>query len=66
MDNISVNKSSTLVGFGAALVALGFFDSVSLDWLVVGHTKFSPDRMFGSVSKVLKTSGSFSHLEVAD
>ena len=45
---------------------MGFFNSVSLEigWLL--NTKFSPDQMFGSVSKILKISDSFSHLNVAD
>lgn len=27
----------------------GIIDSVYLDFMIVGHTKFSPDRIFGSL-----------------
>jgi len=52
-------------GFVVSLVALNLFDEVHLDWLVVGHTKFSPDRMFGVLSKILHFSDWYSKSEVA-
>jgi hypothetical protein len=52
MDNCGVNKGYLMCAFAISLVTLGIFDQVHLDWLVAGHTKFTPDRMFGSLSWV--------------
>jgi len=54
LDNCAVNKSYMFVAFCMTLVIFRFFDQVDLCWLVAGHTKFSPDRMFGLVSSALK------------
>ena len=56
LDNCSVNKCYMLIAFIVSLVIFGFFDEIDLCWLVVGHTKFSPDRMFGLISSALRTS----------
>jgi hypothetical protein len=54
MDNCGVNKAYLFTSFAVALVTLAYFSKVELDWLVVGHTKFSPDRLFGLTSRVLQ------------
>lgn len=38
----------------------GWFERIEIDFLVAGHTKFSPDRMFGWMSHVLRVSDYFS------
>lgn len=38
----------------------GWFDEVDIDFLIAGHTKFSPDRMFGWMSSVLRLEDYFS------
>ena len=65
MDNCGVNKSYLMVAFAVAFVFLGYFKCVMIDWLVVGHTKFSPDRLFGIISQLLKKSDYFSRQDVA-
>ena len=47
LDNCAVNKNNFLVGYICLLVSLGYFKVVTLHFLIAGHTKFSPDRMFG-------------------
>jgi hypothetical protein len=54
MDNCGVNKAYLFTSFVVALVTLGYFERVDLDWLVVGHTKFAPDRLFGLASQILQ------------
>jgi hypothetical protein len=49
-DNSAVNKNKYLTGFAQLLVRWGWFEEVTLQYLVVGHTKYSPDRMFGWLS----------------
>ena len=56
LDNCAVNKSYLFVAFCVALVAFEIFEEIDLCWLVVGHTKFSPDRMFGLISSALRVS----------
>ncbi len=62
-DNCSVNKCYLLARYGIELIRLGLYDSVEFAFMVAGHTKFSPDRMFGWLSGVLKVVDIF---EVAD
>jgi hypothetical protein len=66
LDNCPLNKSYLICAAAVALVSLGFFKQVCLNWLVVGHTKFSPDRMFGTFSKVLKNTDYYSREGFAD
>ena len=56
LDNCGVNKSYVFVAFVVTLVIFGFFETVDLCWLVAGHTKFSPDQIFGIISSSLKLS----------
>ncbi len=49
-----------VVGFAVWLLMSGWFKQVEIDFLVAGHTKFSPDRMFGWMSHVLRVSDYFS------
>ena len=65
MDNCGVNKSYLFVSFAVALVVLEFFQRVELNWLVVGHTKFSPDRLFGIISQVFHDNDFFTKREAA-
>ncbi len=56
LDNCAVNKSYMFVAFCATLFAFEMFDSIDICWLFVGHTKFSPDQMFGLVLSALRVS----------
>lgn len=48
------NKSKAMYGLMAALVGLGVFDEVHVNFLIVGHTHEDIDQMFSVVSKHLK------------
>ena len=48
-----------MLAFAAFLVDSGWFESVELIFLVVGHTKFAPDRMFGWFGRLLKKNDVF-------
>jgi hypothetical protein len=51
-DNCSgQNKNRYLMGFLSLLVELGYFKTIRVKFLVVGHTHFNPDRAFGWISK---------------
>jgi hypothetical protein len=45
------NKNQYLVQYCAWLEARGYFEDVKVHFMVAGHTKFGPDRMFGDISK---------------
>jgi hypothetical protein len=48
MDNCTgQNKNRTVMQFFAWLVATGRFESVLVDFMIPGHTKFRPDAFFG-------------------
>ena len=56
MDNAtSTNKNRYLIGWALELVQHGIFNVVRLPFLVTGHTKFAPDRVFGSVANTYKS-----------
>ena len=54
MDNCAVNKNMYLVGYIILLVNWGYFQTVTLHFLIAEHTKFSPDRMFGWLDMATK------------
>ncbi len=62
-DNCSVNKCYLLIRYGVELIRLKKYDIVDFSFMVAGHTKFSPDRMFGWKSGILSSSDLF---EVSD
>lgn len=37
------------------LIFLGWFKNITVQFLIAGHTKFSPDRMFGWISQKLRS-----------
>ena len=51
LDNARVCKNRYLLAWANELVEQGRFESVRFFYLVVGHTKFEPDRLFASVAK---------------
>lgn len=65
VDNCKVNKSFYVLGFCHHLALLGYFDEVELHFLVEGHTRMAPDRMFGWCSSRLKRTRVCSVEEVA-
>lgn len=48
------NKNQHLISFFALLVAVGFFASVRLKFMTVGHTHFNPDRGFAWIQRCNK------------
>jgi hypothetical protein len=54
LDNCPTeNKSKAIYGLFAALVGLGVFDEVLVNFLIVGHTHEDIDQMFSVISKWL-------------
>jgi hypothetical protein len=64
-DNCSVNKCYLLCRFAVELIRSGRYDSVEFAFMVAGHTKFGPDRMFGWLSTVLKNVDIFEVTDIA-
>ena len=50
-DNARVFKYKAIVQFFKFLVDLKLVNFVHLDYMLAGHTKFSPDIAFGSTKK---------------
>ena len=53
-----------VVGYFAFLVAHGFYNRVTLHYLIAGHTHFTPDRTFGWLSGQLKSKDIFDFSDV--
>ena len=54
-DNCSgQNKNRFVLWYCAWRVAIGLHQSISLNFLVVGHTKFFPDGCFGLLKRAFK------------
>ena len=51
LDNARICKCKYLLAWADQLVEKGRFKKVSFMYLVVGHTKFEPDRLFSSIAK---------------
>lgn len=51
LDNARICKNRYLLAWANELVQRGRFDSVRFFYMVVGHTKFQPDRLFSSVAQ---------------
>ena len=48
------NKKKYLLGFCTALIGLGYFKEVQVNFLLVGHTHANIDQHFSCISHVLK------------
>jgi len=48
-----------ICGYLYWLAENSYFFDITLHYLVAGHTKFAPDRMFGRVSRILKNQNIF-------
>ena len=51
LDNARICKNKYLLSWANELVNQGQFHSIRFCYMVVGHTKFQPDRLFASVAK---------------
>lgn len=50
MDNGPTNKNQFMIQYGMELVQHNHFDSIRLCFLVAGHAKFDPDRLFSNIA----------------
>ena len=56
-DNcVAQNKNNAMIQYLLWRVMNGKHDSIELSFMLVGHTKFSPDRLFGLIKKVYRHS----------
>ncbi|CAG8771849.1 12952_t:CDS:1, partial [Ambispora leptoticha] len=54
------NKNNSAIQFCQFLVMMGYYESVELNFMIAGHTKFSPDRNFGMIKKKYRKSTIYS------
>ena len=54
VDNCAVNKNHIIVAFAVMMVLTKVYDLFELHFLIAGHTKFSPDRMFAFLTLLLR------------
>ena len=67
MDNaINTNKNRYLFAWAMEQVKRGLVSSIHFRFLVAGHTKYAPDRLFASCSKLYNVSGIFNIVELKD
>ena len=50
-DNVKICKNSYLLSWAKEMVDRGRFETFRFFYMVVGHTKFLPDRLFASIAK---------------
>ena len=66
LDNAcSTNKNAFLMSWAVELVQQGVMDFIRVSFMVVGHTKFEPDRLFSMTAKAYASSDVFSTEELA-
>ena len=51
LDNAKICKCKYLLAWADHLVNQGHFSNIQFFYLVVGHTKFEPDRLFSSIAR---------------
>ena len=52
-DNcVGQNKNNATIRFCQFLVMAGYYETVELNFMIAGHTKFSPDRNYGMTKKL--------------
>lgn len=60
MDNGPTNKNQYMIQYGMELVWHNKYDTVEICYLVAGHAKFDPDRLFALIANAFNASDIFS------
>ena len=60
------NKNNFLMQYLSWRISQGFHENIELNFMLAGHTKFSPDRCFGCLKKLYAKTFVSSLFEVAD
>jgi hypothetical protein len=60
LDNAtSTNKKRYLFSWGMEMVSSGKIDHVHISFMIAGHTKFAPDRLFSAIGSAYKAADVF-------
>ena len=60
LDNAtSTNKNKYLFGWAMEMVSNGTLDHLHINFMIAGHTKFAPDRLFSSIGSAYKAADIF-------
>ena len=66
-DNcVGQNKNNALLQYMMYRVLTGLHDKITLSFLIVGHTKFSPDGYFGLIKRHYRRSQVYTYNQLAD
>lgn len=66
-DNcVAQNKNNAMIQYLMYRVLIGLHDRIELSFLVVGHTKFSPDGYFGLIRKRYRRSNIYTYDNLVD
>ena len=66
-DNcVGQNKNNALLQYLMYRVFIGLHDKIGLSFLIVGHTKFSPDGYFGLIKRSYRRSQVYTYDQLAD
>lgn len=67
LDNTcSTNKNYYFMAWGMELVQSGILDYLRVSFLIAGHTKFAPDRLFSQIANTYNRSDVFSTAELSE
>ncbi len=65
-DNcVGQNKNNALIQYLMYRVLVGLHDKIGLSFLIVGHTKFSPDAYFGLIKRYYRRSQVYTYEQLA-
>ena len=60
LDNVtSTNKNKFLFSWAMEMVSSGELDHIHISFMIAGHTKFAPDRLFSTIGCAYKTEDVF-------
>jgi hypothetical protein len=60
MDNGPTNRNQYMIQYATELVQSDKYDTVEICYLVAGHAKFDPDRLFALIANAFNVSDVFS------
>jgi len=67
LDNaVATNKNKYVIAYAAEIVALGLYDDIRVRFMVPGHTKFTPDILFSSISRTYRLRDVFNTKQLLD
>ena len=59
LDNATTNKNRYLFGWAMEMLQSGILSYLHISFMIAGHTKFAPDRLFATIGSAFKVADTF-------